>query len=105
MRLMFSMPTEVTIASDTVSGAVLALFRTELVTFSIAKPKASDTKPKSAYASISVPMVQGKSIIIQGVGKTVGEQYQWLMNTLYSDKAESKNSRYQVTPLVKTILP
>ena len=98
------MVTEVSIASDNVSGVILALFRTELVTFSIAKPKASDTKPKTAYASISVPMVQGKSIIIQGIGQTVGEQYQWLMNTLYSDKTESKNSRYQVTPLLKSIL-
>ena len=101
---MFSMVTEVSIASDNVSEAVLALFRTELVTFSIAKPKASDTKPKSAYASISVPMVQGKSIIIQGIGSTVGEQYQSLLNTLYSDKTKSKDSRYQVTPLLKSIL-
>ena len=98
------MVTEVNPTSDNVSEAILALFRAELVTFSIAKPKASDSKPKNAYASISVPMVQGKSVIIQGVGSTVGDQYQWLMNTLYSDKTKSKDSRYQVTPILKAIL-
>jgi hypothetical protein len=97
---------EVTLASDTVSEAVLNLFRSELVSFSIASPKQADTKPKRAYASISVPLVQGKSIIIQGVGASVGEQYQWLMDSIYPKSMESKtkDSQYQVSPLLKSIL-
>lgn len=100
------MVTEVKVASDTVSEAILALFRTELVTFSIAKPKASDTKPKCAYASISVPMVQNKSIIIQGVGADVGAQYKWLMDMIYPKELaeQTKDSRYQKSLYLRAIL-